>query len=106
MKVLLFVLQVLPSLGRPPASPTPCSPSLDQIDFLRQSVRDPVERLLNRMMADLKERGSVASVVTMAVTEIVQRRDEVVERRLSFHKEKFLSRCSGKVEEQRRLKGG
>ena len=56
------------------------------------------------MMADLKERGSVASVVTMAVTEIVQRRDEVVERRLSFHKEKFLSRCSGKVEEQRRLK--
>ena len=56
------------------------------------------------MMADLKEGGSVASVVTMAVTEIVQRRDEVVERRLSFHKEKFLSRCSGKVEEQRRLK--
>ena len=56
------------------------------------------------MMADLKEHGSVASVLTMAVSEMVQRRDEVVERRLSFQKERFLSQCSGKVEEQRTLK--
>ena len=56
------------------------------------------------MMADLKEHGSVASVLTMAVSEMVQRRDEVVERRLSFQKERFLSQCSGMVEEQRTLK--
>ena len=55
-------------------------------------------------MADLKEHGSVASVLTMAVSEMVQRRDEVVERRLSFQKERFLSQCSGMVEEQRTLK--
>lgn len=57
------------------------------------------------MMADLKEDGSIALVVTMAVSEILERRKEVMERRLSFQKEKSLSRqCSGKMDEQRTLK--
>ena len=55
-------------------------------------------------MADLKKHGSVASVVSMAVSEIVQRREEVAQRRLSFQNEKSLSKCSGKIEEQRTLK--
>ena len=52
------------------------------------------------MMADLKEQGSVASVVAMAVTEIVKLREGVVERRISFQKERSLSQCWGIVEEQ------
>ena len=41
-QVLLFVLQLLPSFCPPapqPPSARSCSPSLDQINFLRQSVR-------------------------------------------------------------------
>ena len=56
------------------------------------------------MMADMKERRSVASVVTLAVTEIVKLREVVMEREMGFRKDKLLSRCLGKMEEQRTLK--
>ena len=41
--------------------------------------RDPLEKLLNKMMAEMKERGSADSVVTMVVGEIVKLNRKVVQ---------------------------
>ena len=56
------------------------------------------------MMADLKEQGSVATVVAMVVTEIVKLREGVMKRRMSFQKERSLSQCWGMMKEQGTLK--
>ena len=67
--------------------------------------RDPLEKLLNKMMAEMKERGSADSVVTMVVGEIVKLNRKVVQRGLTLQRDQLSSECLKlKIEEERTLK--
>ena len=55
--------------------------------------RDPLEKLLNKMMAEMKERGSADSVVTMVVGEIVKLNRKVVQRGLTLQRDQLSSEC-------------
>ena len=67
--------------------------------------RDPLEKLLNKMMAEMKERGSADSVVTMVVGEVVKLNRKVVQRGLTLQRDQLSSECLKlKIEEERTLK--
>ena len=67
--------------------------------------RDPLEKLLNKMMAEMKERGSADSVVTMVVGEVVKLNRKVVQRKLTLQRDQLSSECLKlKIEEERTLK--
>ena len=67
--------------------------------------RDPLEKLLNKMMAEMKARGSADSVVTMVVGEVVNLNRKVVQKGLTLKRDQLSSECLKlKIEEERTLK--
>ena len=67
--------------------------------------RDLLEKLLNKMMAEMKERGSADYVVTMVVGEVVNLNRKVVQRGLTLQRDQLSSECVKlKFEEERTLK--
>ena len=55
--------------------------------------RDPLEKLLNKMMAEMKARGSADSVVTMVVGEVVNLNRKVVQKGLTLKRDQLSSEC-------------
>jgi len=96
MKAVLLAAVVLATVfGLVP----PCPPTLPQITFLQQAVRNPLENLIHSLMVEVKQGAGVVGLATMVLTHVKSTNTKVLLRMKDLRKEENKEEdCRGEVE--------